>query len=50
MGPTVFEAIGLGVAVADAHPIALAAAAVVLDAAGGARAIEELELRMEGQR
>ncbi len=46
----VFEAIGLGVAVADAHPIALSAAAVVLDAAGGARAVEELELRMEAQR
>ncbi|MGH1343977.1 MAG: HAD hydrolase family protein [Nannocystales bacterium] len=46
----VFEAVGYGVAVADAHPIALEAAAVVLDAAGGARAIEELDLRMGGAR
>ena len=42
----VFARVGLGVAVADAHPEALAAAKLVLDAAGGARAIEELELRM----
>lgn len=46
----VFEAVGFGVAVADAHPDAIDAASVVLDAAGGARAIEELELRMEGRR
>jgi len=46
----VFEAVGFGVAVADAHPTALTAADIVLDAAGGARAIEELELRMDGKR
>lgn len=42
----VFERVGLGVAVKDAHPQALAAAALVLDARGGARAIEELEQRL----
>lgn len=46
----VFRAIGFGVAVADAHPTALDAAAVVLNSAGGARAIEELDLRMGGAR
>ncbi len=46
----VFEAVGFGVAVADAHPTALAAAQVVLGAAGGERAIEELERRMEANR
>lgn len=46
----VFEAVGFGVAVADAHPDALDAADLVLDTPGGARAIEELELRMEGRR
>lgn len=43
----VFARIGLGCAVADAHPAALEAAAVVLDAPGGGRAIEEIELRMK---
>lgn len=46
----VFRAVGFGVAVADAHPIALDAAAVVLESAGGARPIEELDLRMGGAR
>jgi len=46
----VFEAVGYGVAVADAHPIAIDAAAIVLDSAGGERAIEELDLRMGGPR
>lgn len=39
----VFQLVGLGVAVADAHPLALAAAHVVLRRRGGERAIEELE-------
>ncbi len=38
----VFAKVGLGCAVADAHPKALAAAAHVTRARGGARAIEEL--------
>lgn len=42
----VFEHVGVGVAVADAHPRALASADLVLDARGGARAIEELEQRL----
>lgn len=42
----VFEAVGLGFAVADAHPDALAAAHVVLDSPGGGRVIEEIELRL----
>ncbi len=46
----VFKAVGYGVAVADAHPIALDAAAIVLESAGGERAIEELDLRMGGAR
>lgn len=46
----VFKAVGYGVAVADAHPIAIDAAAIVLDAPGGGRAIEELDLRMGGPR
>jgi 3-deoxy-D-manno-octulosonate 8-phosphate phosphatase (KDO 8-P phosphatase) len=40
----VFEHVGLGVAVADAHPGALTAAHLVLQAVGGARAIEEIEV------
>lgn len=44
----VFGMIGIGCAVADAHPRALAAAHLVLDARGGERVIEELELRMSG--
>ncbi len=39
----VFERVGVGVAVADAHPGALAAARLVLRSRGGERAIEELE-------
>ncbi len=39
----VFERVGLGVAVADAHPIALRAAGLRLASVGGARCIEELE-------
>ena len=46
----VFKMVGYGVAVADAHPIAIDAAAIVLDSPGGARAIEELDLRMGGPR
>jgi len=41
----VFAAIGLGYAVADAHPEAQAAAHLVLDSRGGERVIEEIELR-----
>lgn len=44
----VFEHVGLGVAVADAHPGALASARLVLQAVGGARAIEELEVLLRG--
>ena len=40
----VFERVGVGVAVADAHPLALETARVVLRSRGGGRAIEELEL------
>lgn len=39
----VFERVGVAVAVADAHPIALRAAGLRLSAVGGARCIEELE-------
>ena len=39
----VFEQVGVGVAVADAHPWAIERATIVLQSAGGARAIEELE-------
>jgi 3-deoxy-D-manno-octulosonate 8-phosphate phosphatase (KDO 8-P phosphatase) len=39
----VFERVGLGVAVADAHPIAIQTAALLLGANGGTRVIEELE-------
>lgn len=42
----VLEAVGLGVAVADAHPVALQAARLITRAAGGARVIEELEARL----
>ncbi len=45
----VFGVVGLGLAVADAHPEALAAAHLVLDAPGGARVIEEIELRLCGR-
>ncbi|MFO7561062.1 MAG: HAD hydrolase family protein [Enhygromyxa sp.] len=39
----VFERVGVGVAVADAHPWAIERAAIVLRSTGGGRAIEELE-------
>jgi len=39
----VFARVGLGCAVADAHPTALEAAHVVLRSAGGARVMEEFE-------
>ena len=42
----VFERVGLGCAVADAHPRALRAAHIVLESPGGARVIEEIERRM----
>lgn len=45
----VFEHVGLGYAVADAHPQARAAAHVVLDSRGGQRVIEEIELRLRGR-
>lgn len=44
----VFEKIGHGFAVADAHPRALAAARHVLDSKGGHRVMEELEIRLFG--
>jgi 3-deoxy-D-manno-octulosonate 8-phosphate phosphatase (KDO 8-P phosphatase) len=43
----VFAAVGLGCAVADAHPRAIAAARVVLQSRGGERVMEELERRLE---
>jgi 3-deoxy-D-manno-octulosonate 8-phosphate phosphatase (KDO 8-P phosphatase) len=43
---TVFERVGVGVAVADAHPRALERATIVLRSPGGARAMEELEDRL----
>jgi 3-deoxy-D-manno-octulosonate 8-phosphate phosphatase (KDO 8-P phosphatase) len=42
----VLRRVGLGCAVADAHPAAIEAAAVVLRAKGGERVIEEIEHRM----
>lgn len=45
----VFAEVGLGLAVADAHPDALAAAHVVLAARGGRRVMEEIELRLGGR-
>lgn len=42
----VFADVGLAFAVADAHPEARAAAHVVLQARGGERVIEEVELRL----
>ncbi|HLT37037.1 MAG TPA: HAD hydrolase family protein [Enhygromyxa sp.] len=39
----VFARVGVGVAVADAHPWAIERATIVLRSAGGRRAIEELE-------
>jgi 3-deoxy-D-manno-octulosonate 8-phosphate phosphatase KdsC-like HAD superfamily phosphatase len=43
----VLRRVGLGAAVADAHPEAKASADVVLDSKGGARVIEELEHYLE---
>ncbi|GEM_PF-1366449 len=40
----IFERVGLGIAVADAHPRALEAAHLVLTRPGGGRVIEALEL------
>lgn len=45
----VFPVVGLGYAVADAHPEALDAAHVVLERDGGQRVIEEIELRLAGR-
>jgi 3-deoxy-D-manno-octulosonate 8-phosphate phosphatase (KDO 8-P phosphatase) len=45
----VFAEVGLGLAVADAHPDACAAAHVVLAARGGKRVMEEIELRLGGR-
>lgn len=42
----VFDRVGLGIAVADAHPIARARAHVILESRGGHRVIEEIEQRM----
>ena len=47
--PIVFAEVGLGLAVADAHPDARAAAHVVLAARGGKRVMEEVELRLGGR-
>lgn len=46
----VFERVGVGVAVADAHPGALAAASWILESRGGERAIEELEHHIQQAR
>ncbi len=46
----IFERVGVGVAVADAHPVALAAADLTLRARGGERAIEELEQHIDQAR
>jgi 3-deoxy-D-manno-octulosonate 8-phosphate phosphatase (KDO 8-P phosphatase) len=45
----VFAEVGLGLAVADAHPAALVAAHLVLAACGGQRVMEEVELRLAGR-
>jgi 3-deoxy-D-manno-octulosonate 8-phosphate phosphatase (KDO 8-P phosphatase) len=42
----VLRKVGFGLAVADAHPHALAAAVTILHARGGDRVIEEIELRI----
>lgn len=42
----VFDRVGVGAAVADAHPHAIARANLVLRAPGGSRTIEELEQRL----
>ena len=46
----VFEKVGLGCAVRDAHPVALAAAHVVLESRGGDRVMEEISLRIDRAR
>jgi 3-deoxy-D-manno-octulosonate 8-phosphate phosphatase (KDO 8-P phosphatase) len=46
----VFALVGVACAVHDAHPAALAAAHVVLDARGGERVMEEISLRIERAR
>jgi 3-deoxy-D-manno-octulosonate 8-phosphate phosphatase (KDO 8-P phosphatase) len=46
---SVFGLVGLGCAVADAHPVAMRAAHVVLQSRGGDRVIEEIERRLEGE-
>lgn len=43
----VMARVGIGCAVADAHPLARTAADLVLEARGGQRAIEELEMHFE---
>jgi len=45
----VFALVGLGCAVADAHPVAGRAAHVVLQSRGGDRVIEEIEERLGGE-
>jgi len=42
----VLRKVGIGLAVADGHPHALAAAAMILHARGGERVFEEIELRI----
>ena len=46
----VFEEVGIGCAVRDAHPVALAAAHVVLESRGGDRVMEEISLRIDRAR
>jgi 3-deoxy-D-manno-octulosonate 8-phosphate phosphatase (KDO 8-P phosphatase) len=46
---SVFALVGLGCAVADAHPAATRAADVVLRSCGGDRVIEEIEARLGGE-
>lgn len=45
----VFALVGLGCAVADAHPAAVGAADVVLQSRGGDRVIEEIETRLASE-
>ncbi len=45
----VFALVGLGCAVADAHPAAAGAADVVLQSRGGDRVIEEIETRLASE-
>lgn len=46
----VFAQVGLGLAVADAHPTALASAHRVLERRGGERVMEAIELMLEQER